>query len=224
MGGRNILNGVSFELQRGEASVLFGPSGGGKTTLCRNLTLLEYPDSGSIEIDDTQYSFPNNEKTLPPFNKVNMVFQQLFLWPHLTNEENIKLAVGDLNSKKKEKLDYLVSLLDIKNILKQYPNQSSVGQKQRVAIARVLVLEPEFIFFDEITSALDIVQTNNIIQLLKQLKSENIGMLIITHNLHFIERIADNILFMANGAIIENSSVDALKNPQSKQLKQFLNG
>lgn len=224
MGGRNILNGVSFELQRGETSVLFGPSGGGKTTLCRNLTLLERPDSGSIEIDDAQYSFPNNARDLPLFNKVNMVFQQLFLWPHLTNEENIKLAVRDLDSKKKEKLDYLVALLDIKSILKQYPNQSSVGQKQRVAIARVLILEPEFIFFDEITSALDIVQTNNIIQLLRQLKSENIGMLIITHNLHFIERIADNILFMVDGAIIENSTVDALKKPQSKQLKQFLNG
>lgn len=224
MGGKKIVDDVSFELHRGKISVLFGPSGGGKTTLCRSLTLLERPDSGIIEIDDIQHSFPNHERDLPLFSKVNMVFQQLFLWPHLTNEENIKLAIGDLNAKKKERFEYLVELLDIADILKQYPNQSSVGQKQRVAIARVLVLEPEFVFFDEITSALDIVQINNIIQLLTRLKSESIGMLIITHNLHFIERIADEILFMVDGRIVECGVIGVLQQPKSKQLKDFLIG
>ncbi len=108
--------------------------------------------------------------------------------------------------------------------LKQYPNESSVGQKQRVAIARVLVLEPEFIFFDEITSALDIVQTNNIIRLLTQLKLENIGILVVTHNLHFIEKIADKILFMVDGYIVEKGTVDTLIKPHSEQLEQFLRG
>ena len=162
--GKRILNNISLELIRGKISVLFGPSGCGKTTLCRNLALLEYPDSGTINIDNITYTFPlKNNRKFKPHPKINLVFQQLFLWPHLTNEQNIKLSVNNFTNEKEKMFIYLTELLKIDNILKHYPNESSVGQKQRVAIARVLILEPEFIFFDEITSDLDIVQTNNIV-------------------------------------------------------------
>jgi len=217
-----ILDDISLELKQGEITILFGSSGCGKTTLCRNLTLLDHPDVGSIEIDNKQYLFPNSQKDLYIPNKVNMVFQQLFLWPHLTNEANIKLAVKKFTKEKKEKFDYLIKLLNIENILGQYPNESSVGQKQRVAIARTLAMKPKFIFLDEITSALDIVQTKNIVKLLKQLKKEGIGMLIITHDLHFIKQVADNIIFMDNGKIVESRSKEIFQNPKSELLKEFL--
>jgi ABC-type sugar transport system ATPase subunit len=140
--GKRILNEISLELKRGEISVLFGPSGCGKTTLCRNLTLLEYPDSGTVKIDNSIYKFPTkNRFSTMPYPRVNMVFQQLFLWPHLTNEENIKLSIDNFSKEKKEKFDYLTKLLEIRDITKQYPNESSLGQKQRVAIARVLILK-----------------------------------------------------------------------------------
>lgn len=221
--GKRILDEVSLELNRGEINVLFGPSGCGKTTLCRNLTLLEYPNSGNIEIDNISYQFPSkNSFNNKPYPKINMVFQQLFLYPHLTNEQNIKLAVDNFTEEKEERFTYLTELLKIDDILKQYPNESSMGQKQRVAIARVLILNPEFIFFDEITSALDIVQANNIISLLNKLKSEGIGILIITHNINFMERVADNLLFMSDGKIIETGNTSIIKQPKTEILKQFL--
>jgi len=217
-----ILDNISLELKKGEITILFGSSGCGKTSLCRSLALLDYPDSGNINIDNKQYMFPSNQKNLHLPDKVNMVFQQLFLWPHLTNEENIKLALNKFSSHKKKLFTHLIKLLSIENILTQYPNESSVGQKQRIAIARVLILEPKFIFLDEITSALDIVQINNITKLLIQLKKENIGMLLITHDLHFIEQVADRILFMNNGKIVESGGKELLINPKTKLLKDFL--
>ena len=157
-----------------------------------------------------------------PYPNINMVFQQLFLWPHLTNEENIKLAVDNFIKEKKERFKYLTDLLQIDNILKQYPNESPLGQKQRVAIARVLILDPKFIFFDEMTSALDIVQTNIIVKLLIKLKSEGIGILIITHNINFMERVADNLLFMYDGKIVEIGDTNMIKQPKTELLKNFL--
>lgn len=223
--GKHILNEISLELNRGEITVLFGPSGCGKTTLCRNLTLLECPDSGTINIDNISYTFPlNNNLNIKPSPKVNLVFQQLFLWPHLTNEQNIKLAVNDFTKEKENSFIYLTELLKIDDILKQFPNESSVGQKQRVAIARVLILNPEFIFFDEITSALDIVQTNNIVDLLLKLKLDGIGILIVTHDIYFMEKIADNLLFMFDGKIVETGSKDILTKPKTKILGTFLGG
>jgi len=220
---KKILDNISLELKQGEITILFGSSGCGKTTLCRNLTLLDHPDSGEIEIDTKRYTFPTNQQkdlTIP--DKVNMVFQQLFLWPHLTNEANIKLAIAKFTKEEEKRFNCLVKLLNIGNILAQYPNESSVGQNQRVAIARVLILEPKFIFLDEITSALDIVQINNIVKLLKQLKKEGIGMLVISHDMYFIEQIADNIIFMDNGKIIEKGSKGILQNPASILLQEFL--
>jgi len=164
IGNATILKNISLEINKGEVSVLFGPSGSGKTSLCRNLALLDYPDKGEINILGNAYSFPANGKFKNlPYPKIGFVYQQLFLWPHLTNKQNILLALGKNAESRQEQFEELVELLEIKEIIERYPNEVSIGQKQRVAIARALILNPDFIFLDEITSALDIVQTKKII-------------------------------------------------------------
>lgn len=223
IGNLEILKDITLELKQGEINILFGPSGSGKTTLCRNLSLLDYPDKGEIEIFGHKYLFPQNNiiKDLP-YPKVSFVYQQLFLWPHLKNKQNILLALGKEANDYKYQLEELVEFLEIKEILNQYPNESSIGQKQRVAIARALILNPEFIFFDEITSALDIVQTKNILQLIKKLRDNGIGILLVTHNLEIFKNNSDNFIFLNKGKIVERGSRAMFVNPSTLELKLFL--
>lgn len=218
-----VLDKISMELKKNEISVLFGPSGCGKTTLCRNLALLDYPDEGEIKIFDMNYSFPTKKKyDHLPYPKVNFVYQQLFLWPHLTNKENILLAVKNPTDEDFEKLNYYSDFFDIGETLDKYPNESSLGQKQRVAITRALILNPKFIFFDEITSALDIVQTNKIINLLMLLREKSIGVLLVTHNINVISKVADIVFFMQDGKIIECGDPTILNTPKTPELMNFL--
>lgn len=222
-GHSEVLKDINLELNTGDINVLFGPSGSGKTTLCRNLCLLEHPDKGQIEILGNQYSFPSkrNINSLP-YPKVSFVYQQLFLWPHLTNGQNILLAFGKNAGNFNGQYLELVKTLQIEEVLGRYPNEISIGQKQRVAIARALILNPEFIFLDEITSALDIVQTKNIADLIIRLKKQQIGILLITHNLTLFKNIADKFIFMNNGVIVEIGTKDIFTKPQSNELKTFL--
>ena len=221
---KEILNNLNFNLDTKSITILFGPSGSGKTTLLRCLSLLDYPEKGQLNIFNNSYDFDSKlKKNIQPNPKINLVYQQLYLYPHLTNKENILIAIDDFNSNKQELFKSLIKLLEIENVLDNYPNQSSLGQKQRVAIARVLILEPEYILFDEITSALDIVQTNNIIHLIKSLKNKGIGSLLVTHNMYVIENLADELMYIENGQLIEFGSSDILKNPKTNQLKNFLN-
>ena len=192
---KNILKNVNLELNTSQITVLKGPSGSGKTTLLRNIALLEKPDSGVLEIMGTVYDFDVQPKQkIMPNSNLNLVFQRLYLYPHLTNRENILLALDEVNSYTNKLFEELVSFLGIKSVLDNYPNQSSLGQQQRVAIARVLILQPKFILFDEITSALDIEQTKNIVTLLKKIKKQGIGSLIVTHDIYFMENVADSII------------------------------
>ncbi|UAB80963.1 amino acid ABC transporter ATP-binding protein [Marixanthomonas sp. SCSIO 43207] len=220
---KEVLKNLSFNLDTNSITVLFGPSGSGKTTLLRCLSLLDYPESGKLNIFNSTYDFNSKlTKNIKPNSKINLVYQQLFLYPHLTNRENILIAIDDFNSSKKELFKNLTKLLEIEDVLENYPNQSSLGQKQRIAIARVLILEPDYILFDEITSALDIVQTNNIIRLIKDLKNKGIGSLIVTHNMYVIKKLADKLVFMQNGKIIEEGGSEILKTPTTVELKSFL--
>lgn len=224
-GKKLILNDISLGLSKGKINVLFGPSGCGKTTLCRNLALLDYPDKGTIKLYKNCYSFPARKKYRNiPYPKINFVYQQLFLWPHLTNRENILLATENMSNSYDKKLEFYSDFFGISEILDQYPNESSIGQRQRVAITRALILTPDFLFLDEITSALDIVQTKKIIELTSILKNQGVGVLIVTHNLNVIEKVADNVLFMSEGQIIETGTRDILQSPKSNILKGFLNG
>ena len=223
IGNSEILKDINLELNKGEINVLFGPSGSGKTTLCRNLSLLDYPDKGEIEIFNIKYLFPHKEKfDMLPYPKISFVYQQLFLWPHLTNQQNILLALGKNANSDNAEFKELVDFLEIKEILKRYPNEASIGQKQRVAIARALILNPDFIFFDEITSALDIVQTKKIAELIQRLKIKKIGILLVTHNLEFFKTVADRFIFLQKGSIIEIGNQTMFLHPTTNELKIFL--
>jgi len=220
-----ILKNVSLKVATGGITVLIGPSGTGKTTLLRIMALLEPPQSGEIRVDDEVfgYPWPKDAAFNPPWPKLTTVFQQLFLWPHLTLRENILLPVHRrTNGDKAGDLDALIDAFDMREFIDNYPNEASLGQRQRVALARALMLEPRYLLLDEITSALDVEQIARILTYLKTLRGKNIGIFIITHLLGFARHAADQVVFMAGGEVVENGSADILKNPQTERLGQFL--
>jgi ABC-type methionine transport system ATPase subunit len=130
-------------------------------------------------------------------------------------------ALENKNENRQKQFDELIELLEIKDIIERYPNEVSIGQRQRVAIARTLILNPDFVFLDEITSALDIVQTKKIIALIENLKNKGVGILIVTHNLEMFKKVADNMIFLSGGEVVEKGK-DIFQNPKSKELINFL--
>jgi polar amino acid transport system ATP-binding protein len=198
IGGQKILDNISFKLQKGEIIVIIGPSGGGKSTLLRSIALLEQLDSGIITIDNQDFNFPLTlDQKLPSiYPKITMVFQQLFLWPHLTVIRNITLAAEE--NLDQILLDKLVKTFGIQDILNKYPNEISGGQKQRVALIRALILKPDYLLLDEITSALDNENSNLVVEYLVELKSKGVGILAVTHNLELANKLSKKILTLEN--------------------------
>lgn len=222
-----IFKDVSLEIKRGTITALLGPSGVGKTTLLKCLALLENPTSGQLTIDKTAYSFPqpkNAPPLTPPWPRLTVVFQQLFLWPHLTLRQNILLPMSKNKDKEEveKRLQELVELFDMQGFLDRYPNETSRGQQQRAALARALILQPHFILCDEITSALDIEQIGKVLECLNQAKGRNVGILLITHQLAFAQHSADQVLFMDGGHIVEHGDKTCLSHPQTERFAQFL--
>jgi polar amino acid transport system ATP-binding protein len=196
--GQKIFDNLSLEINKGEIICIVGPSGCGKSTFLRSIVALENLDFGSVSIDGEIYEFPLvvDQKLDKIYPKITMVFQQLFLWPHLTVKQNMTLAVG-------QNLDLfhfeeLVDLFGLVELLNKYPNEISGGQRQRVALVRALLLKPQYLLLDEITSALDRANSDLVADYLNKLKSKGVGILVVTHDLEFAKRIRGRIFKLEN--------------------------
>jgi ABC-type polar amino acid transport system ATPase subunit len=222
--GTVIFKNLSVAIKPGEITCLIGPSGSGKTTLLKCLSLVEYPDTGTVQLDQDQFIFPLTPKNSAPapWPKLTAVFQSLFLWPHMTLRENIMLPALNSNPAAEKDLSGLSKVFEMEDFIDRYPNEVSGGQRQRVALARALILNPRYVLLDEITSALDVEQTAKILTKLSHLRDRGIGTLIITHHLNFARQMADKILFMDAGEIIESGDKTILNHPQTPRFQSFL--
>ena len=222
-----IFSNLSLEIKKGEVIVVLGPSGCGKSTLLRCINGLESIQSGEVLLEDEVISNQGQKMHLVR-QKIGMVFQSYDLFPHLTVLQNIIL--GPLKAQHREKSEVIeeaerlltrVGLLDKKNV---YPHQLSGGQKQRVAIVRALCMKPEILLFDEVTAALDPEMVREVLDVMLSLAKEGSTMVIVTHEMQFARAIADRIIFLDEGRIMEESGSETFfTNPKSQRAKQFLN-
>lgn len=225
-GDQEVLRGVDLAIQPGSITVVIGPSGGGKTTLLRALSLLDPPTSGTVSIDENTYIFgadKPNGLIAPPWPILTVVFQQLFLWPHLTLRENISLVLKEhANSEGSPELDTFIESFEMAEFIDRYPNEASLGQKQRTALVRAIVLKPKYLLLDEITSALDVEHVAKVLVELQRLRSDGVGIFVITHLIRFAQRAADQILFFDKGVVVEAGPPSVLENPSHERLSRFL--
>ena len=221
-----VLKGITTEIHKGEVVVIIGPSGSGKSTFLRTLNLLEEPTGGKIYFEGVDITDPkiNINKHR---QKMGMVFQQFNLFPHMTVLKNmtlapmklLKLSKADAEKRATELLDR-VGLADRANA---YPNQLSGGQKQRVAIVRALCMQPDVMLFDEPTSALDPEMVGEILGVMKKLAEDGMTMAVVTHEMGFAREVADRVLFIDEGIIMEEGTPEEVfGNPKSPRLKDFL--
>lgn len=222
-----ILNDLSIDVHKGEVIVIVGPSGCGKSTLLRCINALEPIQGGNIKIDGKTIS--HDSKNLTEIRqKIGMVFQSYELFPHLSVLDNILLAPmkvqkRDKESVKKEAIE-LLSKVGLSNKVDSYPRELSGGQKQRVAIVRSLIMHPEVLLFDEVTAALDPEMVREVLDVMLELAAQGRTMLIVTHEMQFAKAVADRIIFLEGGYIVEDSSPKVFfENPKTDRAKQFLN-
>lgn len=226
-GTLQVLKGITTTIKQGEKVVVIGPSGSGKSTFLRCLNLLEEPDAGNI-------LFEGNDITDPKCNidkyrqKMGMVFQHFNLFPHLTVLQNITLAPITLKLYSPEEAEkQAMKLLDRIGLVEKasdYPSTLSGGQKQRIAIIRALAMNPDVMLFDEPTSALDPEMVGEVLSVMKQLAEEGMTMVCVTHEMGFAKEVADRVLFMYDGIILEEGKPEKVfNNPENERTKQFLN-
>ena len=225
-GSLQVLKGVTEHVNHGEVVSVIGPSGGGKSTFLRCLNLLETPTSGKIYFEGTDITDKNVDINLHR-QKMGMVFQQFNLYPHMTVLKNLTIAPMKLHHKsKKEAEDLAYHYLDVVGLRDKahvYPTTLSGGQQQRIAIARALCAQTKIILFDEPTSALDPETIQEVLDVMIKLAKENITMVVVTHEMGFARQVADRIVFMADGQIIEEGTPDHFfDNPSNERVKQFL--
>ncbi len=209
-GDNTILNSVSLQLAKGEIKVLIGPSGGGKSTLLQCINCLVIPDSGEIQLENDHINFTSKQDLYRLRQQVGMIFQDFNLFDHLTAIDNITIAlrkvkkIGKEEARQRARVELeQVGLSDKEEL---YPAQLSGGQKQRVAIARALAMDPKILMLDEPTSALDPELIGEVIAVIKELAVKGMTMIMATHQISLISSLADEILFMENGAIVEQGS------------------
>jgi len=225
-GDLEVLKGINETISQSEVVAVIGPSGSGKSTFLRCLNQLEEPTSGEVYLDDVQINAPdvdiNYQRT-----KMGMVFQHFNLFPHKTILENITLS--PIKVKKEDPAvaeKRALALLDrigLSDKAKAYPKQLSGGQKQRVAIVRALAMEPEVMLFDEPTSALDPEMVGEVLDLMKDLAKEGMTMVVVTHEMGFAREVADRVLFMDEGLVVEEGDPNTIfDSPKEKRTQEFL--
>ena len=220
------LDGVDADIRKGEVVVIIGPSGSGKSTFLRSLNLLELPTEGSILFNDVDITDKKVNINVHR-QKMGMVFQHFNLFSNMNILKNMTIAPTQLLKKSKkeaeEKARALLRRVGLEDRAAAYPSQLSGGQKQRVAIVRALCMEPEVMLFDEPTSALDPEMVGEVLEVMKSLASEGMTMVVVTHEMGFAREVADRVIFMDGGVIIEEGTPDEIfDNPKSDRLKSFL--
>lgn len=226
-GGSAVLKEINFSIKKGEVVVVVGPSGCGKSTFLRCLNFLEQIDSGEILLDGKKID--TSAKALPKYReKIGMVFQSYELFPHKTVLENVMLAPLLVQKRNKAEVkaeaEKLLARVGVAEKKDMYPRQLSGGQKQRVAIVRSLIMHPEVLLLDEITAALDPEMVREVLQVVLELAKEGMTMLIVTHEMDFAKAVADRVIFLDQGEIIEEEPPEIFfQEPKTERAKRFLN-
>ncbi|MDI3331547.1 MAG: amino acid ABC transporter ATP-binding protein [Micrococcus sp.] len=225
-GDHQVLKGITGQIHEGEVVCIIGPSGSGKSTLLRCLNRLEEPTSGTVRVGDFDLTDPKVD-----INRVRrhigMVFQQFNLFPHMTVAENIMLAPIEVKNaaraEARQTAERLLARVGLKEKADARPASLSGGQKQRVAIARALAMSPQIMLFDEATSALDPEMVGEVLQVIRDLAEEGMTMVLVTHEMGFAREVADRVLFMDDGRIVESGPpLQIFDNPQQPRLQDFL--
>ena len=222
--GLDVLKGIDLTINKGDVVCLVGPSGCGKSTFLRCLTRLEEPDGGTVMLDGKEITERDIDTTRA---QMGMVFQHFNLFPHMTILKNMTIAPMQLLHKSKEDAEKtaleLLSRVGLADRANAYPSQLSGGQKQRVAIVRALAMQPEVMLFDEPTSALDPEMVGEVLEVMKELANSGMTMVVVTHEMGFAREVADRVLFMADGKLIEEGTPEEIfSQPKSPRLQDFL--
>lgn len=225
-GDNEVLKGITTSFHQGEVVAIIGPSGCGKSTFLRSINLLEQPTHGKIYIDGvdiTSWDVDINKMR----QRVGMVFQQFNLFPHMTVMENLIKAPMLVQKKSREEIlplaQSLLEKVGLSDKADSYPGRLSGGQQQRVAIARALCMQPEIMLFDEPTSALDPELTGEVLRTMRQLAEEHMTMLVVTHEMNFAREVANKVMFMADGFVVEQGTPEEVfGNPQQERTRSFL--
>ena len=222
----DVLKGITTDINKGDVVVVIGPSGSGKSTFLRTLNLLEVPTSGTIMFEGVNITDKHVDINIHR-QKMGMVFQQFNLFPHMTILKNMTIGPIKLLKKSKEEAEAkameLLKRVGLEDRAGAYPSQLSGGQKQRIAIVRALCMEPDVMLFDEPTSALDPEMVGEVLQVMRDLSKEGMTMVIVTHEMGFAREVANRVMFIDEGVIMEEASPDEFfNNPKSERLKDFL--
>lgn len=222
-----VFEDISINVKKGEVLVIIGPSGSGKSTFLRCLNHLEEINSGSVKIEGELLNYKNKKSIRTIILKMGMVFQSFNLFPHKTVLENVMIAPLTVKKEDKtvvlERSKKLLAKVGLSDKINNYPSKLSGGQKQRVAIARALAMNPDIMLFDEPTSALDPELVGEVLEVIKELADEGMTMVVVTHEMSFAKEVADRVIFMDGGKIVEENTPEAIfTNPTEMRTKTFL--